>query len=54
MILDTDDCAFGGHGRLAPEQAHFTLADEAGPSGSPPRLSLYLPSRTALVLSKTD
>ncbi len=54
MILDTDDCAFGGHGRLAPKQAHFTLVDEAGPSGSTPRLSLYLPSRTALVLSKTD
>ena len=54
MILDTDDTAFGGHGRLAPRQEHFTLGDNPDDARTTPRLSLYLPSRTALVLSKAD
>ncbi|MGB8717970.1 MAG: alpha amylase C-terminal domain-containing protein [Desulfobacterales bacterium] len=49
MVLDSDRPEYGGHGRLVPDQEHFTLrsgceADECD------RLSLYLPSRTALVL----
>lgn len=41
MVLDTDNPAFGGHGRLTPKQTH--VAGETG-------LSLYLPTRSALVL----
>ncbi len=54
MVLDTDDAAFGGHGRLTPQQAHFTLDAETGAARSAARLSLYLPSRTAIVLLKED
>jgi 1,4-alpha-glucan branching enzyme len=47
LLLDSDAPQYGGHGRLRANQAYFTL------SGGQPRrnhLSLYLPSRTALVL----
>jgi 1,4-alpha-glucan branching enzyme len=54
QVLNTDAPAFGGHGRLAPEQEHWTLSDEGRGNGFTPRLSLYLPSRTALVLFKDD
>ncbi len=54
MVLDTDDTAFGGHGRLAPQQEHYTLGAGTGAHGSAARLSLYLPSRTSLVLVKVD
>lgn len=59
MIMDTDVRIFGGHGRLAVDQVHFTLcstSDEEqlsqhGPKESEDsRLSLYLPARTAIVL----
>lgn len=47
MILDSDAAQYGGHRRLLPKQKHFSLANsETGK----PQLSLYLPSRTALVL----
>ena len=51
MSLDTDESRFGGFGRLAPDQAHFTrtLGDV---SEGRHALSLYLPSRCALVLSR--
>ena len=48
MVLNTDDERFGGHGRLAADQRHHGQEDEHSPRGS--RLSLYLPSRTAVVL----
>jgi len=49
MILDSDDAEFGGHGRLNPGQTHHTLPmEDAAPAAQ--RLSLYLPTRTALVL----
>ena len=48
LVLNTDDASFGGHGRLAPDQVHHTLQDDHTPWGT--RLSLYLPSRTGLVL----
>ncbi len=54
QILNSDDPAFGGHGRLAPEQEHLTLTDAESDGRSAARLSLYLPSRTALVLMKDD
>jgi 1,4-alpha-glucan branching enzyme len=51
LILDTDQSRFGGHDRVAPDQEFFTVSE--GPScPDRHRLSLYLPSRTALVLEK--
>jgi 1,4-alpha-glucan branching enzyme len=47
MIFSSDDEAYGGHGRLAPDQEHFTL-----PKNGKHFTSLYLPSRTVLVLQK--
>ncbi|WP_022667561.1 alpha amylase C-terminal domain-containing protein [Desulfospira joergensenii] len=47
-ILDTDEPRFGGQNRLKKDQTHFTL-HRSGEAGSG-RLSLYLPSRAALVL----
>jgi len=49
MIMDSDAPKYGGHGRLTPNQDHLTL------SGNSSRrenhwLSLYLPTRTAIVL----
>jgi len=43
VILDSDAHEFGGHGRLDPSVTHHT-------TGDPPRLQLYLPHRTILVL----
>ncbi len=54
QILNSDARAYGGLGRLAPEQEHLTLADAGAEGGSVSLLSLYLPSRTALVLLKED
>ena len=48
MILDSDAPSFGGHGRLQPDQHHFTLPD---PDNAQVHfISLYLPTRTAIVL----
>ena len=49
MILDTDAGKYGGYGRLVPDQFHLT---DVTASGSEKRnlLSLYLPTRTAIVL----
>ncbi len=53
IILDSDDEAFGGHQRLDHRTHHLTTPPS--PSGSGPyQLSLYLPSRTALVLDMLD
>jgi 1,4-alpha-glucan branching enzyme len=49
VILDSDSTGYGGHGRLDPDQEHFTRS-EADAHGLHTRLSLYLPTRTALVL----
>ena len=49
MVLDSDAPQYGGHGRLIADQEHLTLRDH--PAGHQADfLSLYLPSRTALVL----
>jgi 1,4-alpha-glucan branching enzyme len=49
MILDTDAPEYGGHARLERGQIHFTLTGQ--PSDDPENiLSLYLPTRTAVVL----
>ncbi len=47
MVLDSDSKIYGGHGRLYPFQRHFTLHNEDENSHF---LSLYLPSRTAIIL----
>jgi 1,4-alpha-glucan branching enzyme len=47
MVLDSDSTAYGGSGRLAPDQEHFTLPEEGRDV-----LSLYLPTRSALVLQR--
>jgi len=50
MVLDSDSSTFGGHGRLRQGQAHFTLPRaNRDPAGQ--HLSLYLPTRTAIVLA---
>jgi 1,4-alpha-glucan branching enzyme len=49
MILNTDARAYGGHGRIAQRQEHFTLYHE-NENGVSNRLSLYLPSRSGIVL----
>jgi 1,4-alpha-glucan branching enzyme len=52
MIFTSDDPSFGGHARLAPLQTHFTLQDPgADQHAGGSWLSLYLPSRCALVLA---
>ena len=48
MALDSDHRHFGGHGRLTQDQVHHTREEKNNPWGA--RLSLYLPSRTGIVL----
>ncbi|MEX1300124.1 MAG: alpha amylase C-terminal domain-containing protein [Desulfotignum sp.] len=51
LILDTDQALFGGHDRVVKDQVFFTAPE--GDAGSVRhRLSLYLPSRAALMLEK--
>ncbi len=49
IVLNSDDPQFGGHARVDNGQHHFTLTPNSENQPSH-RLSLYLPSRTALVL----
>lgn len=49
MIFDTDAPHFGGQSRLIPDQVHFTRFDPSV-SGMRNMISLYLPTRTALIL----
>ena len=49
IILDSDAPEYGGHGRLHPDQYHMTLLDTSR-DWKRYLLSLYLPTRTALVL----
>jgi 1,4-alpha-glucan branching enzyme len=51
-VLDSDAAQHGGQGRIDPNQEYFTRVEtEAG--GARHQLSLYLPSRAALVLEPT-
>ncbi|MDY0188597.1 MAG: alpha-amylase family glycosyl hydrolase [Syntrophus sp. (in: bacteria)] len=54
LILDSDAPEFGGHGRLEPDQVYFTTSrpQPGGPTGH--YASLYLPTRSALVLQRMD
>jgi hypothetical protein len=51
MILDSDAPQYGGHNRLVADQEHLTLCDRAG-DRKMDYLSLYLPSRSALVFQR--
>ena len=53
MIMNTDENKFGGHNRLNDDQIHFTLID-SGNDYNKNVLSLYIPSRSGIVLSKVD
>ncbi len=46
LALDTDSTAFGGHGRVAPNQSYIARVDRH----ERVQVKVYLPSRTALVL----
>ena len=50
VVLDTDEEAFGGQGRIS----HGTIYESASLKGSPAYtgITLYVPSRTAMVLKK--
>jgi 1,4-alpha-glucan branching enzyme len=49
MLLTSDDARYGGHSRLTADQEHLALPEKNGHNGQH-HLSLYLPSRTAIVL----
>jgi 1,4-alpha-glucan branching enzyme len=49
MILNSDALTYGGFNRLSPHQTHFTIVSEEK-DHSQHQLSLYLPSRSAIVL----
>ena len=53
MLLTSDAAQYGGHGRLKVDQEHLALPEENGQNGLH-HLSLYLPSRTAIVLQHLD
>jgi 1,4-alpha-glucan branching enzyme len=51
LVLDSDCAEFGGHARLSPNQSFFTMPSTKG-NAVHNEISIYLPSRTALVLKK--
>jgi 1,4-alpha-glucan branching enzyme len=51
MILNSDAAQYNGHKRLVPKQEHTTLKEKVD-HGSKNYLSLYLPTRTAVVLQR--
>ena len=53
MIFTSDAPQYGGHQRLVTDQEHFTL-NQSDQAFDRNYLSLYLPSRTALVLQKEN
>ncbi len=53
MIFNSDDSFYGGHDRLEKDQVHFTL-DKGTDNYDHDHLSLYLPTRTAIILEKTE
>ncbi|MDA3918641.1 MAG: alpha amylase C-terminal domain-containing protein [Deltaproteobacteria bacterium] len=48
MALNSDENRFGGKDRLKRDQIHFTIVDKRSGKGN--FLSLYLPTRTAIIL----
>ena len=53
MLLTGDAKRYGGHGRLTEDQKHLALPDKNAQNGRH-HLSIYLPSRTAIVLQHLD
>jgi 1,4-alpha-glucan branching enzyme len=53
LILDSDAKAFGGHGRIEPQQTYFTRPMPLPDGAMRNRATVYLPTRTALVLRRT-
>ena len=53
VVLNTDDVAFGGHGLNDDSVRHFTNYDAQLARDNKGWLRLYLPARSALVLSRT-
>jgi len=53
MIFSSDSFKFGGHDRLKPGQIHFTQMQSTNNEYSH-FISLYLPSRTAMVIQSVD
>ncbi len=51
IILDSDDARYGGHGRLKKDQGHFTIPEKKY-GQTRHTISLYLPTRTAVVLER--
>ncbi|HTZ39272.1 MAG TPA: alpha amylase C-terminal domain-containing protein [Syntrophales bacterium] len=49
LVLDSDAEIYDGHGRLAPDQVYYTQPEGRG-ADLRHRVSLYLPTRTAIVL----
>jgi len=52
IVLDSDAKEFGGHGRVDPDVEYFTSPGEY--HGRPCFLSIYVPTRTCLVLQMVD
>jgi 1,4-alpha-glucan branching enzyme len=52
ILLDSDDIRYGGHGRLSKDQAHLTLPEKKD-GQIRHMISLYLPTRTAVVLKRS-
>ncbi|MGO9139526.1 MAG: alpha amylase C-terminal domain-containing protein [Syntrophales bacterium] len=53
LILDSDAKAFGGHGRIEPQQTYFTRPIPLPDGAMRNRATVYLPTRSALVLRRT-
>ncbi len=54
VLLNTDDVAFGGHGLNDDSMRHFTIYDPILARENKGWLKLYLPARSAVVLSRTN
>jgi 1,4-alpha-glucan branching enzyme len=54
LRLDSDATLFGGFGRVAPDQNYFSHSLVGGAGGAPYRVQVYLPARSALVLSPRE
>ena len=53
VLLNTDDVAFGGHGLNDDTVRHFTNYDSLLARDNKGWLKLYLPARSAVVLTKS-
>jgi len=54
LILDSDAVEFGGHGRLHPGQVYFTKPEPLPDGNIRHTATLYLPTRSALVLRRKE